>query len=31
LHTAEEIESVGFSAYWAESARQILDKEDLSA
>ncbi|GJU78593.1 hypothetical protein Tco_1275663, partial [Tanacetum coccineum] len=31
LHTAEEIESVGFGAYWAESARQILDKGDLSA
>ncbi|GKD92226.1 hypothetical protein Tco_1372063, partial [Tanacetum coccineum] len=25
------IESVGFGAYWAESARQILDKGDLSA
>ncbi|GJZ83308.1 hypothetical protein Tco_0648481 [Tanacetum coccineum] len=31
LHTTEEIESVGFGAYWAESARQILDKGDLSA
>ncbi|GJY69654.1 hypothetical protein Tco_0472636 [Tanacetum coccineum] len=31
LHTAEEIESVGFDAYWAESARQILDKGYLSA
>ncbi|GJU90643.1 hypothetical protein Tco_1303066 [Tanacetum coccineum] len=31
LHTAEEIESVGFGAYWVESARQILDKGDLSA
>ncbi|GKC26848.1 hypothetical protein Tco_1034142 [Tanacetum coccineum] len=31
LHTAEEIESVGFGAYWAESARQIPDKGDLSA
>ncbi|GJX37309.1 hypothetical protein Tco_0250612 [Tanacetum coccineum] len=31
LHTVEEIESVGFGAYWAESARQILDKGDLSA
>nr|GEW12355.1 hypothetical protein [Tanacetum cinerariifolium] len=30
LHTAEEIESVGFGAYWAESARQIPDKGDLS-
>nr|GEY49487.1 hypothetical protein [Tanacetum cinerariifolium] len=29
LHTAEEIESVGFDAYWAESARQIPDKGDL--
>ncbi|GKF33829.1 hypothetical protein Tco_0107029, partial [Tanacetum coccineum] len=31
LHTAKEIESIGFGAYWAESARQILEKEDLSA
>ncbi|GJT57691.1 hypothetical protein Tco_0992745 [Tanacetum coccineum] len=31
LHTAEDIESVGFGAYWAKSARQILDKGDLSA
>nr|GEW73069.1 hypothetical protein [Tanacetum cinerariifolium] len=31
LHTAKEIESVRFGAYWAESARQILDKGDLSA
>ncbi|GJX20156.1 hypothetical protein Tco_0222833 [Tanacetum coccineum] len=31
LHTAEEIESIGFSVYWAESARQITDKMDLSA
>ncbi|GKB85708.1 hypothetical protein Tco_0957980 [Tanacetum coccineum] len=31
LHTAEEIESVGFGAYWVESARQIPDKRDLSA
>ncbi|GJS89219.1 hypothetical protein Tco_0771855 [Tanacetum coccineum] len=30
-HTAEEIESVGFGAYWVESARQIPDKGDLSA
>nr|GEX30963.1 hypothetical protein [Tanacetum cinerariifolium] len=26
LHTAEEIVSVGFDAYWAESAREIPDK-----
>ncbi|GKC86782.1 hypothetical protein Tco_1147431 [Tanacetum coccineum] len=31
LHTAEEIESVRFDAYWAESARQIPNKGDLSA
>ncbi|GJT40483.1 hypothetical protein Tco_1010497 [Tanacetum coccineum] len=31
LHTAEEIELVGFSAYWAESVRQIPGKGDLSA
>ncbi|GJS34255.1 hypothetical protein Tco_0532637 [Tanacetum coccineum] len=31
LHTAEEIELVGFGVYWAESARQIPDKGDLSA
>nr|GEZ66874.1 hypothetical protein [Tanacetum cinerariifolium] len=31
LHTVEEIESVGFDAYRAESARQILVKGDLSA
>ncbi|GJX37649.1 hypothetical protein Tco_0250952 [Tanacetum coccineum] len=31
LHTTEEIKSVGFGAYWAESARHILDKRDLSA
>ncbi|GKA87284.1 hypothetical protein Tco_0808995 [Tanacetum coccineum] len=31
LHTTEEIESVRFGAYWAESARQIPDKGDLSA
>ncbi|GJU63239.1 hypothetical protein Tco_1245074 [Tanacetum coccineum] len=31
LHIAEEIESVGFSTYWAESAIQIPDKGDLSA
>ncbi|GKG50251.1 hypothetical protein Tco_0521351, partial [Tanacetum coccineum] len=29
LHTAEEIEIVGFDAYWAESARQIPDKGGL--
>ncbi|GJU20869.1 hypothetical protein Tco_1154211 [Tanacetum coccineum] len=29
LHTTEEIESVRFGAYWAESARQILDKGDM--
>nr|GEY31513.1 hypothetical protein [Tanacetum cinerariifolium] len=23
LHTVDEIESIGFTAYWAESARQI--------
>ncbi|GJW18603.1 hypothetical protein Tco_0026039 [Tanacetum coccineum] len=27
----KEIESVRFDAYWAESARQILDKGDMSA
>ncbi|GJW76096.1 hypothetical protein Tco_0137778 [Tanacetum coccineum] len=31
LYTAEEIKSVGFGAYWAESGRLILDKGDLSA
>nr|GEX02141.1 hypothetical protein [Tanacetum cinerariifolium] len=31
LHTANEIKSVGFSAYWVESTRQILNKGDLSA
>ncbi|GJS13926.1 hypothetical protein Tco_0408398 [Tanacetum coccineum] len=31
LYTVEEIKSVGFGAYWAESARQIPDKGDLSA
>ncbi|GKE53838.1 hypothetical protein Tco_1488994, partial [Tanacetum coccineum] len=30
LHTAEEMESVGFGAYWAESAIQTLDKGDMS-
>ncbi|GJY85416.1 reverse transcriptase domain-containing protein [Tanacetum coccineum] len=29
LHTAEEMEIVGFGAYWAKSARQILDKGNL--
>nr|GEW33748.1 hypothetical protein [Tanacetum cinerariifolium] len=29
LDTAEEIETVGFSAYWADSARQIPNKGDL--
>nr|GEW65611.1 hypothetical protein [Tanacetum cinerariifolium] len=28
---AEEMETVGFGLYWAESARQISDKGDLSA
>ncbi|GJV56152.1 hypothetical protein Tco_1457157 [Tanacetum coccineum] len=31
LHTAEEMKTVGFGLYWAESARQISDKGDLSA
>nr|GEV10646.1 hypothetical protein [Tanacetum cinerariifolium] len=31
MHTAEEIKSVGFGAYWAKSARQIPDKRDMSA
>ncbi|GJY83259.1 hypothetical protein Tco_0496635 [Tanacetum coccineum] len=31
LHTTEEMESTRFGAYWAESARQIPDKGDLSA
>ncbi|GKD24751.1 hypothetical protein Tco_1230965 [Tanacetum coccineum] len=31
LHTAEEMESAGFVAYWAKSARRIPDKGDLSA
>ncbi|GJY92326.1 hypothetical protein Tco_0508108 [Tanacetum coccineum] len=31
LHTAEEMEFVGFRTYWAESARQNPDKGDLSA
>ncbi|GJV64826.1 hypothetical protein Tco_1475654 [Tanacetum coccineum] len=29
LYTVEEMPTVGFGAYWAESARQIPDKEDL--
>ncbi|GJV72639.1 hypothetical protein Tco_1492634 [Tanacetum coccineum] len=29
LHTAEEMEIVGLSAYWAKSARQIPNKGDL--
>nr|GEV51109.1 Gag-Pol polyprotein [Tanacetum cinerariifolium] len=29
LHTAEEMKTIGFDAYGAESARQILDKGDL--
>ncbi|GKB92741.1 hypothetical protein Tco_0965013 [Tanacetum coccineum] len=29
LHTAEEMETVRFGAYWAEGARQIPDKGDL--
>nr|GEU84464.1 hypothetical protein [Tanacetum cinerariifolium] len=31
LHTVKEIESAGFGAYWADSGRQIPDKEDISA
>ncbi|GJS08236.1 hypothetical protein Tco_0365032 [Tanacetum coccineum] len=31
LHIAEEIETARFGLYWAESARQISDKGDLSA
>ncbi|GJX00667.1 hypothetical protein Tco_0184580 [Tanacetum coccineum] len=31
LHTTEEMESAGFGEYWAESARQIPNKGDLSA
>ncbi|GJR37964.1 hypothetical protein Tco_1213648 [Tanacetum coccineum] len=31
LHTANEMESTGFVAYWVESARRIPDKGDLSA
>ncbi|GJV84679.1 hypothetical protein Tco_1524577 [Tanacetum coccineum] len=29
LYTAEEMQTVGFGAYWADSARQIPDKGDL--
>ncbi|GJX47498.1 hypothetical protein Tco_0272688, partial [Tanacetum coccineum] len=29
LYTAEEMQTVGFGAYWADSARQILNKGDL--
>ncbi|GKE43551.1 hypothetical protein Tco_1470835, partial [Tanacetum coccineum] len=29
LHTGEEMESLGFARYWAESARQIPDRGDL--
>ncbi|GKB12409.1 hypothetical protein Tco_0846332, partial [Tanacetum coccineum] len=29
LHTTEELDTVGFGAYWAESARQIPNKGDL--
>ncbi|GJV57258.1 hypothetical protein Tco_1458263 [Tanacetum coccineum] len=29
LHTEEEMQTVGFGAYWAGSARQIPDKGDL--
>ncbi|GJT03267.1 hypothetical protein Tco_0824436 [Tanacetum coccineum] len=31
LHTSKEIDTIGFGAYWSESARQIPDKGDLSA
>ncbi|GJZ72031.1 hypothetical protein Tco_0635882 [Tanacetum coccineum] len=31
LHTAKEMQTVGFGLYWAESARQIPDKGDLCA
>ncbi|GKD02236.1 hypothetical protein Tco_1177210 [Tanacetum coccineum] len=31
LHTMKEIKYAGFGSYWVESARQILDKGDLSA
>ncbi|GJT82994.1 hypothetical protein Tco_1057336 [Tanacetum coccineum] len=31
LHTVEEMQTAGFGLYWAKSARQILDKGDLSA
>ncbi|GJT72490.1 hypothetical protein Tco_1031776 [Tanacetum coccineum] len=29
LHTAEEMQTIGFDTYWAKSARQIPDKGDL--
>ncbi|GJR77363.1 hypothetical protein Tco_0089728 [Tanacetum coccineum] len=29
LYIAEEMQTVGFGAYWAKSARQIPDKGDL--
>ncbi|GKE12202.1 hypothetical protein Tco_1415753 [Tanacetum coccineum] len=29
LHTDEEMQTAGFDIYWADSARQIPDKEDL--
>ncbi|GJW12063.1 hypothetical protein Tco_1577890 [Tanacetum coccineum] len=31
LHTADEMDSVGFRVYWAKSVRKIADKGDLSA
>ncbi|GKB57837.1 hypothetical protein Tco_0914023 [Tanacetum coccineum] len=31
LHLAEEMQTAGFGLYWAESARRIPDKGDLSA
>ncbi|GJV10196.1 hypothetical protein Tco_1351737 [Tanacetum coccineum] len=31
LYTAEELVSNGFGVYWGESAREIVDKGDLSA
>ncbi|GKF93651.1 hypothetical protein Tco_0283351 [Tanacetum coccineum] len=31
LHTSEEMQTASFGIYWAESARQIPDKGDLSA
>ncbi|GKG47643.1 hypothetical protein Tco_0507128, partial [Tanacetum coccineum] len=29
LHTEQEMHTARFGTYWAESARQIPDKEDL--